>query len=290
MSKSLKSRSLPTYDFLKKLDSQVSVEYSKLEVAYNSYDSTHAHRHDYFEMLYFEKSGGTHEIDFISYPVIKNSIHFISPGQVHLLRRNKNVTGHVIAFKEEAFLTTAFSGKELLMPSSAISPVAVLSREQSKHVAKSLSNLISEYSNNHNFSQYSLSAYLMLLVIEVLKVFEKEKSVKQNSSSNNLYHNFRRLVDKEISSIHSVADYAKKLNVSPGHLNDTVKRESGKSASEIIYERLILEAKRMLYHSALSIKEISNKLNYEDPAYFTRFFKKHVRLTPVEFRDRVRAI
>lgn len=281
-------QSVPTYDFLKKLNSLVSLEYSKLEKAYNSYDSSHAHRHDYYEVLVFEKSGGTHEIDFVSYPVIKNTIHFILPGQVHLLRRNKNVTGHVIAFKEEAFVSQVFAGNELLMPSSAVAPVIKLERQSLAKINKSLSNLISEYENSHEYSVQSLSAYLMIFLIDVIRVIDGKNKIRSSNVVDSLYHKFRRLVDKNILTLHSVGDYAKLLNVTPGHLNDSVKQQSGKSASDIIHERLVLESKRFLYHSSLSIKEISVSLNYDDPAYFSRFFRKHVGLTPLEFREKAR--
>src|SRR4051812_44558324 len=89
---------LPTYDFFKRLDTPLSIEYCKLEKAYNTYDTSHAHRHDYFEILIFDKTGGSHEIDFVKYPIRQFSLHFLSPGQVHRLRRDKNVTGHVLAF------------------------------------------------------------------------------------------------------------------------------------------------------------------------------------------------
>jgi AraC family transcriptional activator of pobA len=289
-----KKTDLPTYDFFKRLNTPLSVEYSKLEKAYNIYDSSHAHRHDYYEILLFDKSGGTHEIDFISYPVKKHSLHFLSPGQVHLLRRNKDVTGHVLAFKEEALLSVPFIGQELMLPSSAISPVVELKKRQKENIYDSLRKVIEEYNKESEYKKFSLCASLILFLVEMISSFEsriQEHPEKSGTSGrqNKLYHNFRRLVDSGFIDNHSVSDYANKLHVTPGHLNDTVKRESGKSASEIIHERMILESKRLLYHSDLSIKEIATKLNYEDPAYFNRFFKKHEGVTPVVFRETIRS-
>lgn len=77
---------LPTYDFYKRLHSQVSLEYSRLEKAYNSYDAGHAHRHDYFEIIIFNNTGGKHEIDFNVYPILKNTIHLITPGRFIILK------------------------------------------------------------------------------------------------------------------------------------------------------------------------------------------------------------
>jgi hypothetical protein len=77
------------------------LSFYKLEEAYNPYDATLPHRHNYYEILYFNESGGFHEIDFASHPVLANSLHFISPGQVHLLRRDKLVTGFVLSFSKD---------------------------------------------------------------------------------------------------------------------------------------------------------------------------------------------
>jgi len=92
---------IPSYDFYKTLDSSSGFEFYKLEEAYNPYDATLPHRHNYYEILFFNKTGGNHEIDFTSYPVRGYSLHFISPEQVHLLRRNKHVTGYVLSFSKD---------------------------------------------------------------------------------------------------------------------------------------------------------------------------------------------
>jgi AraC-like DNA-binding protein len=284
-----KKADVPTYDFFKKLDSGFNLEYSKLEKAYNPYDASSAHRHDYFEMIIFNDSGGTHEVDFNSHKIKKNSIHFISPGQVHLLRRDKNVTGHVLSFKEDIFLPNQVS---VIDTFHFFDPyhgfLLELDKTQKQKIETLVNNFTDEYSSDHQYKSHTLSAYLLILLIEITKIYSLKNNEKKSSSSGHLTDRFRKLVESNFQKIHSVSEYASMLNITPGHLNDTIKKESGKSASEIIHERLILEAKRMLYHSSKSIKEISNGLNYDDPSYFIRFFKTHTDQTPSEFRDQIR--
>src|ERR1043165_9527343 len=98
------SHIIPSYDLYKTLDNALGFEMSNLEESYNVYDASLPHRHSYYEILIFKQSGGTHEIDFTSYPIVANSMHFISPEQVHLLRREKHVTGYVLSFTKEFFL------------------------------------------------------------------------------------------------------------------------------------------------------------------------------------------
>lgn len=85
-----------------------------------------------------------------------------------------------------------------------------------------------------------------------------------------------------------MTEYAELLNESPVVLNRAVKSLTGKTAGELIIERLILEAKRLLLYSGLNNKEVAYKLGYDDPSYFARIFHKKTGSTPSEFRNRVR--
>jgi AraC-like DNA-binding protein len=99
-----------------------------------------------------------------------------------------------------------------------------------------------------------------------------------------LAKHFMQLVDTHFLTTSSVADYAQMLTVTTNHLVATLTRIMGKPAGRLIRERLILEAKRLLRHSDLSISEVAYHLKFEDPSYFSRFFKKHADVTPAQFR------
>lgn len=285
----VKNSTVPTYDFFKKLDSKINFEYRKLEKVYTPYDASSAHRHDYHEIILFDKDGGTHEIDFQKHSIKKNSLHFIFPGQVHLLKRNKNVTGHVLAFKEEVFLPNAIPvSTDFFFLSAINSSVLKIDLNTRNKIDPILLNLIDEEKITRTYKEQIISAYLLLFLIEIVNLYEKSPDLKKATATKNIYDQFKRLVDKNILTNHSVAEYASLMNITPGHLNDSIKSETGKNASEQIHERLILEAKRLLYHSTKSVKEISALLNYDDPSYFNRFFKLHTGITPKDFRGNAR--
>ena len=82
----------------------------------------------------------------------------------------------------------------------------------------------------------------------------------------------------------NVTDYAEKLNITPNYLTTTLKQFTGKTAKDIISERLFNESKSLLKYSGLDIAEISYRLNFQEPTHFTRFFKKHSGITPNQFR------
>ncbi|TNF41496.1 MAG: helix-turn-helix domain-containing protein, partial [Bacteroidetes bacterium] len=103
-----------------------------------------------------------------------------------------------------------------------------------------------------------------------------------------MVYQFNQLVDKYHAQIHHVKEYAELMGESPVQLNRAIKSVSGKTASDLIIERLILEAKRLLLFSDLSNKEVAYKLNYDDPSYFTRIFRRKTGYTPTEFRSKMK--
>jgi AraC-like DNA-binding protein len=95
---------------------------------------------------------------------------------------------------------------------------------------------------------------------------------------------FRKLITSHVQDIHTTQDYAKLLNVSPNHLNKCVKSTIGKTASDLINEALLMEAKALLSMSQYSVAEVAFTLGFEDASYFSRFFKKHAVQSPTEYR------
>ncbi len=108
-----------------------------------------------------------------------------------------------------------------------------------------------------------------------------------NVSQNKILQQFRMLVEEHFVIRTQVAEYADMIYITPGHLNDTIKTITGKTAKQVIDERIMTEAKRLLYWGEVSVKEIAAHLNFEDDAYFNRFFKKHTGRTPALFKKNI---
>ena len=101
-----------------------------------------------------------------------------------------------------------------------------------------------------------------------------------------LFNNFLKLVSQHFLSVRKVSDYAEMLHVSPDHLNRIIKSNADKTASELIDEMLVMEAKAYLLHSKMTISEIAYKLEFTDPSHFNKFFKKICKTTPLQFRTK----
>jgi AraC-like DNA-binding protein len=99
------------------------------------------------------------------------------------------------------------------------------------------------------------------------------------------YIQFRKEVEKSYRTVHTVADYAKRLNLSTKALNDVTKQFAGMTALEFIHQRIYIETKRLLKYSQKPIKQIAFDLNFSDTAHFTKFFKQKEGVPPLEYRN-----
>ncbi|HWB91918.1 MAG TPA: helix-turn-helix domain-containing protein, partial [Puia sp.] len=99
-----------------------------------------------------------------------------------------------------------------------------------------------------------------------------------------LLRNFKQLIDKQFRQLKLPKAYAEQLHVTPNHLNAVCQELVGETAGDLIRDRVILEAKRLLVNADLTITGIAYELNFADGSYFTKFFRKHAGMTPEEFR------
>jgi AraC family transcriptional activator of pobA len=283
------TETIPTHDFTKDDASSIFLKVEKLEPL-AEYNPNEPHRHNFYEIFYFAEGGGVHLIDFETIPIISNSIHFVSPGQVHFVNRELKSTGFVIMFSREFFYARA-SSQDLLfeMPffhTSASQSYLDLNKPDS--VLDIVVAIQKEYEIKGMFKPEILCSYVNILLFKCKDIYDKEHARKGDKYIDQHVNRFRILIEQKFAAVHKVLDYAALLNISANHLNDLCKNAIGKNAAELIHDRLILESKRLLLHSELSAKEIAYFLNFEDPSYFGRFFGAHVGMAPNAFRKAIR--
>lgn len=126
---------------------------------------------------------------------------------------------------------------------------------------------------------------IFLVKIQRYGIHETDKNLDMLKPSHRLFILFRRMVEEEYHQLHTVQEYADRLNVAVRTLNKSVNECSGKSPLAFINERIILEAKRMAKYTNMMIKEIAASLGYDDPSYFVKLFKRQTGFLPSEFRD-----
>ncbi len=252
------------------------------------------HKHNYYEMCFFTGGSGEHEIDFITHSIEPPSIHFLRPGQVHLIRRGEAYKGYLIIFSED-FFNLRFQNLEVIPGYPLVThlengPILNLVPKQFEEFHRLIMNIEDEQAESDADTDEIIIAYLKIFFLKLRQHFAKLISSQNDAggSMKKTVYEFNQLVDKYYNQVHHVKDFAELMGESPVHLNRAIKTVAGKTASDIIIERLILEAKRLLLFSDLSNKEVAYKLNYEDPSYFARIFRKKTGFTPSGFRAKMK--
>ena len=249
------------------------------------------HRKDYY--FFFLATGGIsrHWIDFISYDVRPGNMYFTVPQQVHLKERGKPIDGICVAFTEEFLsLGDLRSFKDLaILQNPDNRHELLLSAADVSFLENILDQMLAEFQQQQDWQSSMLQSYLKIFLVHLSRLYVKQFPADVSASAGQqLVKRMKSLLDEHYASLHQVSDYARELNVTPGHLNDTIKAHTGRNATELIHERIVLEAKRALFHTELSVKEIGYQLGFDDAPYFNRFFKKRSGETPVAFRDLIR--
>jgi AraC-like DNA-binding protein len=248
------------------------------------------HRHSYYEICIFINGAGQHMIDFKTFSIQSHSIHFLTPGQVHLISREEEYHGFLVVFSRE-FYSLGLQDEDLLMTlpffnNNTADPVLNLDKEEFVEILDIIDHLRRDYKRDSEIREDVLRSYLHIMLLKCRYFFNRnyyDKTVISDPSFIKV-NNFRKAVEQHFRELHFVKDYADRLHESPVHLNKLVKNITGENAGECIIQRIVLEAKRLLIYTDLSNKEIAFKMNYDDPSYFSRLFRKKVGMSPSDFR------
>lgn len=259
---------------------------------YDGLDMEERHRHSYYEILLFDQAGGSNMIDFEEYAVQAQSIHFISPGQVHALNRNPHTDGYVVTFTKD-FMALNGGSLVILNDFPAFNKTASAVLQASPADFAGIFGLVQfmeqEVKQARHYKEALLAAYIQALLIRCKALVIDTVDYRRNDeSAQQLIQRFNQLLEQHFTSFHKVNEYAERLGLTPNHLSDSLKKISGKTAGELIHQRIVLEAKRLLLHSSLATKEIAYQLGFNDPSYFSRFFKTNAGASPESFRREVR--
>ncbi len=244
---------------------------------------TKPHRHRFYIIVCFTAGHGTHTIDFVHYTVSPGSVFFLLPAQVHSWSLSPETEGRILFFSKE-FIEDYFSKKISSYPLFK-SRYQLLQFKDAAH-QKQLLELIDSLEVDVADMDI-VRDYLDILLLKLGRIFPGTES-KTDPGTENMQR-LEALIEQHFTEHQPPAFYAGQLHFSVKYLNDLCKKYLDKTTSELIHDRIVLEAKRLLIHNNLSIKEIANELNFEDHAYFTRLFKKMTGKTPGKFRTEVKA-
>jgi AraC-like DNA-binding protein len=245
------------------------------------------HRHDYFE-LFFLEGKGEHFNDFRIYAIETPSIVCVSPGQVHFWRNEGSLRGPMICFTQEFAEKYASVDYSVLQHRfwfpAGNSPIIQVSKEQARETALLIEEIQREFKGRADGSDRIVRLLLQLILLKMNRFYLPESKSRSFRREAQLVRDFLVNLQLNFRGASSVSSHAALLGVSAETLSETVKKETGKTPGTFIRERILLEAKRLLLHTSLSVAEIAYELTFKDPSYFNRFFRRSTGDTPADFR------
>ena len=290
----MQKEQIEKYDFLKDEPKKLQFDIFDLAEYHKNYsdDSTRLHTHSFYQIIWFKNTSGKHYIDFVSYDIKENRLFFVAKNQVHYFENRSDYNGYLLHFNESFILSNETDINFFLTYSifnNDEEPYYQIPKRLEPQIESYLDQMKEELNNEEEFGNKKILSNLLkslLLVVER----EKRKNTKSNSgitNQNTTYLTFRDLLENNFYKNWSVSDYADKLAVSTKTLNSIIKKQSGKTVSQTIADRIILEAKRRLTHTNAYVNEIAFNLGFQDPYYFIKYFKKQVSISPTEFRKSI---
>lgn len=257
----------------------------------NHHAITTPHKHDFYLSVLFTQGSGTHEIDFNSYPIEKGALFFLKPGQTHNWWLSEDIEGYIF-FHSKSYYDLHYSRKSVVdfpfFYSSQNSPYLLLQSDQMTKIEPLFQSILDEFRNEDLMQHQKIKSLIDLLYIDIARwcVGNRLQDVSKSNSYVLKIYQLENLIEQHYLTHKLASTYAEWMHMTPKHLNRITKTTLGKTTSELIIERVLLEAKRMLVHSENQLTDIADHLGFIDYAYFSRVFKSKTGENPSDFQRR----
>jgi AraC family transcriptional activator of pobA len=264
-----------------------------------------SNRLDFYLVFIVTGGEGIHTFGNNEYYLKPGMLCFVSPGLITSWQTTVDEhAGYFCAFTSDFFqkgLTDQDTLSNYPFFHTDGSAALNLNKEQTAYFNSLFIEIEEEYQADNLYKADLLRALLNVLFQKTLKLVEHEHGkclVDSGNAAQRITKDFIRLfqkdfaplIDQETATVKSLGAYAGELNVTQNHLNDTIRLVSGKTPGDLIRERIINEAIQLLTHTALTVSEIAFLLQFDDPSYFARFFKKYTGISPKEQRYQFQSV
>lgn len=244
------------------------------------------HRHNFYLLVLFTNGTGIHEIDFDKYPIKKGSLFILQPGQIHNWSLSNDIDGYIVFYSQEIY-NLYFGTKKiedyLFYKSVKSNPEMYFEKNEFAEIEMYFKLMLSESESGKPKRNDKILNFLDSINIEISRKYLLDNNHK-TAVYNHKINQFEKLIDTHFKIEKSPSFYASKMNITLKHLNRICKTILNKTATELITERVILEAKRLLIDKNKAISQVADELNYENYSYFAKLFKKETNNSPSEFR------
>ncbi len=255
--------------------------------------STRSHVHSFYQIIWFTKGVGEHYVDFKSHPVRPGTVFFIAKDQIHRFDQAASYDGLLIHFNE-SFLVQNAPDIEIVLKYNTFNnqhslPFVCIPKASEPLLRTLTMQMKMELQEAPSFGSrelliHLLKAFLILIERQHRQSLAAQTDYRVRNEKHLQFLKFRELLEANFRNGMSVSQYADLLHLSTKRLGELTNEVAHKPPSQLINERVVLEAKRMLAHSGQRVTIIANALGFDDPSYFSKYFKKHAGQTPAQFR------
>ncbi len=247
----------------------------------------HSHRHEFHTLILITSGTGLHTIDFQDYKLLPNRIFLINYGEVHSWKKLKQVKGYVVLFTRE-YYNLVFTGNDKIKSDKIFSPSNPFIDLSPSEIKEWLSLLKIVESEFYEAQLSHHEIICLLLKILMLKFNRNQiiniKNLTKSDKKSDMMDNYHNLINEYYKEWKLPKLYAQMLFITPNRLNAICKQVAGINATEFIKRRVILEAKRLLTHTTMTVTQIAYELGFEDNSHFGKYFKSIINETPEKFR------
>jgi len=259
----------------------------------NSYFD-HLQRNNYYTLVFISEGNGKIKADFNEYQYGENSVFFFSPYQPYIIYPDKVIKGVAIHFHSDFFCIYRYPSEVAtynhLFNSIFVAPMVALTHESLEHFLLLKKLIVNELSYEMVNKNEVIISCLKMILIHLSRI--KQSGVTQSTEKDSVkgiavLQTLVENIESFYKTKHSASDYASLLCITPTALAKLTKQHFNKTITELITERIIIEAKRELYLTSKPVKEIAYELGFNDEFYFSRFFKKNTDVSPQLYRETV---
>lgn len=260
----------------------------------NSYFD-HIQRNNYFTLILITSGEGVATVDLCDYSFRENTLFAFYPYQPFMLQSAKPIMGISIQFHHDFFCIyrhhQEIAANGILFNNVYQQPFIGLNEFSKNSILNLINGIANELKNDAFRKDEVLISYLKILLVTATRIKLEQQTI-QNSETVNIkqqfvIQNLKNAIEDNFRTKHSASDYADLLNQTPASLARITKNHFNKTLSDLITERIIIEAKRELYLTDKTIKEIAYELGYEDEYYFSRLFKNKTDISPQIYRNTI---
>ncbi len=248
-----------------------------------------AHQVRFYLLIHYTEGATEHLVDFVWHPVRKNTLVYLTKGQINAFRFTPETKGYIILFTENYFksqLNTLPRNTVIrLFTSHLFSPIIQI--PESSQVPEYFQLFYKEfYKEQQAFNKGNIIDALYTIIFSKLEQLKQSQTFHiQESDKLATFLKFTSIVALNYGKSRNADFYASHMNISYKHLNTICKEIVHKTAKQFIDEFIILEAKRQLINSSIKSTQLAYALGFEEPTNFVKYFKKHTRLTPNAFKN-----